>query len=968
LIGVGAADQFTGTSATDDATDIIVDAVAGDNDTLTLTATGAVPTVRTINVENIVVNMNSLAADAVDALNFAGVTELTVTRGDVTVGGATLTGNKVVTVTNLNAANVAAVTAGAATTNVVVTQVTTAGATINANNASGNVTVTGAATINATGAGTGDTVLVNVLGNATQDARAVNVTTGAATVTIGAFTGAVTVDAANATNVSVAGGTGGVTITAGNTVTPGIVVANIDNSGATITAGSGGTTAAPIVITIDDNAVTNSTATISAGGVVTLDVDGAAAGVVDAVTLSGNGAAVTYNLATPAAAITSITKAGSQTVTLAGANTAFSAVTVAGVDVLDINALTAAAAAIDADSWTAGYVDLGVDNANAAITVANAQTWHITADQTTGLDFDFATTTVGDLTVVAGDDNGDNTAVGTITVGAFNAAAGAATTTGTVTIEASIANFTATSTVLGAAQTLSITGDEDVTLGAVTALAVNAANSTGIINMTAAENVATVTTGSGADVLILNDATNGGAVVAHTVSTGAGNDTITVTATAATATIDAGDGNDALTLTATTAYVVSGGAGNDTFTTGADIEAIILGGDGTDTFVVNAGGINFSNNTQFALNSIESINLTATNGTTTISAAQLAANPTFAVTADGDTLQVTSTTAAGSIDASGITIAAGSTAVLSYTGSTGANVMTGGVQNETFQGGAGADSIEGGTGTDTFVLEGVTTETGSANDSIGMVVNLSSSAVTAATIISNVANTFLGGSATTVAAGTATHLYDEVAALNASVVDQLSSIENITGGAGADYIIGSSDNNVLNGAGGADYISGGDGDDTLIGGAGVDTLVGGSGADTFVMDQALNANRNAITDFTIAQGDVLALSRAVFTNMTGAAGSAVTVLSNAAAAALIVANVAGAAANSIVVASAAQIAALDFTAGNGTAAGAMFAIESDTGNLLYDLDGDFGAGVVIVGTVTAAQGALVVAGNMSIIA
>jgi Ca2+-binding RTX toxin-like protein len=50
-------------------------------------------------------------------------------------------------------------------------------------------------------------------------------------------------------------------------------------------------------------------------------------------------------------------------------------------------------------------------------------------------------------------------------------------------------------------------------------------------------------------------------------------------------------------------------------------------------------------------------------------------------------------------------------------------------------------------------------------------------------------------------------------------------IENATGGAGPDDLIGSSANNVLNGGGGDDIIDGGvDGADTLIGGAGSDTL------------------------------------------------------------------------------------------------------------------------------------------------
>lgn len=861
---------------------------------------------------------------------------------------------KTATFSGVNAGNTAAVTVGAGTEAVVVTQVTRAGVTVNANEASGSVTVTGAATVNAAGAGAGDTVTVNTLGNATQDARAVTVTTGAETVTIGAFTGVITVTANSAETVTLSNASGGVTVTAaaGATSANGIDVRGIDSSGATITTGSYASTAAG-TIDIGGTTVATDTATISAAGTINLDV-GVATGAVDLLTLQSNGAAVTYNISSTNGVATTYT--GESDVTIAGNVSEFTGTTATTFAAIDLNAGTPGA--IDADSWTVTKVDLGFDNQGGAgvITVANNQVWEITADQTIGLDYDFATTTIGNLTVVAGDDNGTNPAVGTISVAAFNAAAGSATTSGTVTIEASIANFTATSAVIGAAQTLVVTGDEDVTLGAVTALAVNAANSSGIINMTAAANVATVTTGSGADVLILN-----GAIV-HTVSTGSGNDNITVTDTSATSTIDAGLGNDTLTLTQTTAYVVAGGEGNDNFRTGADINAVVLGGNGTDTFTVTTGTLDFSTNTMFALNSIEAFNLTAATGATTISSAQLAANSTIAITADGDQLTVAVGTAAGSLDASGITIATGSTAVLNYTGSTGANVMTGGVQNETFQGGTGADSVEGGDGTDTFVLEAAaTTETGSANSSTGMVANLSASAVTAATIISNVAGTFLGGSVTSVAAGTATHLYDENAALNASVVDLLSSIENVTGGTGADYIVGSVGDNALSGAGGADYIDGGAGDDTITGGTGIDALTGGLGSDTFVMTAALAANADNISDFTSAAGgDLLSFDISdIGLNAADYAAGAAVLISAADFAALAT----GAAANHIVYDTAANIAALVET---DEATGGLLAIASDTGNISWDANGDFTAGAIIVGSISAAQAALLVAANVAI--
>ena len=59
----------------------------------------------------------------------------------------------------------------------------------------------------------------------------------------------------------------------------------------------------------------------------------------------------------------------------------------------------------------------------------------------------------------------------------------------------------------------------------------------------------------------------------------------------------------------------------------------------------------------------------------------------------------------------------------------------------------------------------------------------------------------------------------------------LADVENVTGGAGNDRLIGNTSANVLRGMGGADRLAGGGGNDTLYGGAGNDTLVGGNGTD-----------------------------------------------------------------------------------------------------------------------------------------
>ena len=75
--------------------------------------------------------------------------------------------------------------------------------------------------------------------------------------------------------------------------------------------------------------------------------------------------------------------------------------------------------------------------------------------------------------------------------------------------------------------------------------------------------------------------------------------------------------------------------------------------------------------------------------------------------------------------------------------------------------------------------------------------------------------------------------------------------------------------NLITGNSAANTLSGQGGDDTLSGKGGSDTLSGGSGRDTFVFDTSLgSSNIDKISDFSVVD-DVLALSRAVFTKLTG---------------------------------------------------------------------------------------------------
>ncbi|WP_421783898.1 DUF5801 repeats-in-toxin domain-containing protein [Kiloniella litopenaei] len=76
-----------------------------------------------------------------------------------------------------------------------------------------------------------------------------------------------------------------------------------------------------------------------------------------------------------------------------------------------------------------------------------------------------------------------------------------------------------------------------------------------------------------------------------------------------------------------------------------------------------------------------------------------------------------------------------------------------------------------------------------------------------------------------------------------------------------DTVTGTDADEILIGGDGDDTLIGGDGDDILIGGEGNDTLTGGAGADTFGFTGSLDSsNRDVVTDYNIAQGDVINVS------------------------------------------------------------------------------------------------------------
>jgi len=875
LVGTAGNDTFSGTDIgtdTYDNNDRVVDGSTTDKDTLTLTLSGSA-TPNVVNVESIDISIASTNGTnpQITASSMAGVQTLTVTGVNVSVGGASIAGDKDVDVTAIDATKVAKVVAGAGAKDVTLVQTTKAGLVVDANTATGNISVTGPATIDAATT----TGSVTVIGLAADNKKAVVVNAAnALTVDVGnttAVEGAVTVNAAKATVAKVTAA-GGATIVAagdkGTAGTNGVVVTAIDDSGATVTTSYVGsaTSNAEGQIVLTAGAGTTDVATVSAAGETKLTLTD-----LETLNLSGNGRAATYVILNAAA--TTYAASGTYDVNLKGADSMFAGKTVTGAASVELSSGTAGAQ--DLSKVTAGSIKLGFDNQGNAITVKTGSTVELIKDQTTELEI-LSSTDKGTLTIKVGDDNGTSTATPELTVVTLKSNT-ADKTFSTVNIDASVGKFTAaTSTVLTSSTNVVVTGSNDVTLGAVTAKSVDASALTGkLLGTTMAGDLATLTSGAGADNVTLNGA------IKHTLATGAGVDTITVTSTAAATSIDAGSGDDVISVQDADAIVIVAGDGDDSITIGAaattvDTDAIIVGGAGTDTLVIdsNNAAVDLSDNANFAISDIEKLDLTNLDQTLTISAAQLAGNKTLTLIGGGtaDTFAVGKGTATGSvvIDLSGVTVASGSTVTISATGGDKADTITGSAKNDTFNQSKGADVIDGGAGTgDTYVGAASLTETGS-DASQGIVANLSSTAVTGLSVFTAL-SVYTGAAGAEVAGGTVAMSYSASKAANSTIADTISNIENVTGTGGKDYIVGSTADNALSGGGDVDYIDGGAGDDTITGGAGNDTLKGGDGVDTFVFSTVATNGSDTVTDFVAGTGgDILKVNGlATLTGSTG---------------------------------------------------------------------------------------------------
>jgi len=207
----------------------------------------------------------------------------------------------------------------------------------------------------------------------------------------------------------------------------------------------------------------------------------------------------------------------------------------------------------------------------------------------------------------------------------------------------------------------------------------------------------------------------------------------------------------------------------------------------------------------------------------------------------------------------------GSGGVDTLRSSTGADTIVGGAGNDTIFASVKSDSIDGGLGTDVYrtvaaqfnVANGEGSGTGI---STGIVVNLGSTAVTAANVLSVTGNVISGG-LTSVAPTSASYLYTNSLATNSPVTDTLTSIENVhMESGGENYVVGSDGANTIIGGAGVDFIVSGKGNDIIQGAAGVDVINAGAGNDTIQMLDTAELNRDEVINGGTGANNVTMLS------------------------------------------------------------------------------------------------------------
>ncbi|WP_426960175.1 hypothetical protein [Muricoccus radiodurans] len=221
----------------------------------------------------------------------------------------------------------------------------------------------------------------------------------------------------------------------------------------------------------------------------------------------------------------------------------------------------------------------------------------------------------------------------------------------------------------------------------------------------------------------------------------------------------------------------------------------------------------------------------------------------------------------------------------------GRDILTGGAGDDFLRGGAGADTLDGGTGPDTADYStstsgvfvdlrfGVGYTGDAAGDVLANIERVAGSAFADTLLGDNGSNVLIGGAGAdllrggggadaliggtgldtvdylTSGSGVAAYLGGTAGVGGDAAGDVLTEVENLTGSAFNDVLVGDNGSNV---------IIGGTGNDYLLGRGGADVLVGGAGTDRFVFasltDSTPGPGVDLIADFSRGEGDLVDFS------------------------------------------------------------------------------------------------------------
>ncbi|MCX7424011.1 MAG: cadherin domain-containing protein [Planctomycetia bacterium] len=302
-----------------------------------------------------------------------------------------------------------------------------------------------------------------------------------------------------------------------------------------------------------------------------------------------------------------------------------------------------------------------------------------------------------------------------------------------------------------------------------------------------------------------------------------------------------GDGTD----------VLNGGAGNDTVDGGAGDGDSVTGGQGDDSLLGGSGVgdvlVKFINGTATLTNTTVT-NLGATgSGTDTYTGFELASltggggNDVINATAYIGTLVLNGGDGNDVLQAgTGSNTLNGGAGADMLTGNTGNDSLIGGADNDILIGGVGNDTLAGGQGDDVYQF---TAATAAEADRVSELANEGNDRLDFSSLLAAVSvNANLSSDASL-----ASHTNRTVTAANG----ESANIEQVTGGAGNDVLIGNAADNRL---------EGGAGNDSLTGGTGSDALLGGAGDDRYLFLDAVAAEIDTLTELAPDGADLLDFS------------------------------------------------------------------------------------------------------------